>query len=81
MSVEQDSVGDGLHRFDEVESPGSGANEGVEDAVALGKDEKAGGRGVIETDAESDETFAGELFVYRDQFGKFLGGGGTPGCP
>ena len=52
MGIEEDSVGDGFHGFDEIECFGSWEDKGIADAMAFGKNEEAGGGGVVEADAE-----------------------------
>lgn len=52
VGIEEDSVGDGFHGFDEIEGFGSWEDKGIADAMAFGENEEAGGGGVVEADAE-----------------------------
>ena len=81
MSVEKDGVGDGFHRFDEVEGFGAWKNEGVADAVAFGENEEAGGWGIVEADPDKNKALGGVFFIEGGEFGKFFGGGRAPSGP
>ena len=48
---EKEGVGDGLDRFELVEGFGAGSDEGVVEAVSLGKNEQTSGGGFIERDS------------------------------
>ena len=78
---EKNRVGDRFQRLELVERLRSRAEEGVSDTVTFCKDEKTSCGSFIETDPENNETTGGELFMYRHEFGKFLGAGWTPCGP
>ena len=63
VSIEEDGVGDGFHRFDEVEGFGAWKNEGVADAVAFGENEEAGGWGIVEADPDKNKALGGVFFI------------------
>jgi len=48
---EKDGVGDGFKGFEEIEGFGAGADEGVANAMALCKNEEAGGWSFIQSDS------------------------------
>lgn len=60
---EKEGVGDGLDRFELVEGFGSGSDEGVVEAVSLGKNEQTSGGGFIKRDSQDNQTAWGELFM------------------
>ena len=63
MSIEEDGVGDGFHGFDEVKGFRPWKNEWVADAMAFGKDEEAGGRGIVEADPDKNKALGGVFFI------------------
>ena len=60
---EKEGVGDGLDRFELVEGFGSGSDEGVVEAVSLGKNEQTSGGGFIKRDSQDNQTAWGELLM------------------
>jgi len=48
LGGKEQSVGNGFYRFEEVNGLGSRTNQGVSDAVSLGKNEKTSGGGFVQ---------------------------------
>jgi hypothetical protein len=51
LGGEEEGIGNGFYGFEEVECFGSRANEGVANAMALCKNEEAGGWSFIQSDS------------------------------
>ena len=63
VSIEKDGVGDGFHRFDEVEGFGAWKKEWIADAMAFGKNKETGGWGIVETDPDKNKALGGVFFI------------------